>query len=464
MISFAEPRHPNQLLFPSLGGLVLSESQIESFVRLISRDDRDRHESSIPGGYTYLGQFVAHDFVPGRDTTRKVLPRLNLDSVYGLRGESALDSNGRFSLGPRDAEGCVVDLYRRNGKAQIPEARNDDNVIVAQLHLMFQKIHNELVARLEPAMGGNPLITDAARKINVYLYQRLLIDDYLPRILAPAVTDFLLFQNERILLNGQLKFVPREFSHAAFRFGHSMVRQIYTLRGGSFSLDQLLRRGRPIPAHMALDWDAMFGASGPNLANAIDTELTSGLSKVETEREIVDLGHINIVGSVGLPSGGRIVHHLLSTAPNPDLWRLGIEQVVSPDIEEVLGLKDLSADDLPLWFYFLIEAMCHERSIHRSSLSESSVSNLRDWPGRCLGPLASLIVGEVLLSAIRTSPIGVHTQPETIYEDLPAAATAELHKLLVKLGSVTVQRMVREFPSIARASSSAEPRSVAKLF
>lgn len=373
---------------------------------------------------------------------------MNLDSVYGLRGDSALDSNGRFTLGPRDADGRIVDLYRRNGKPQTPEARNDDNVIVAQLHLMFQKIHNELVARFEPAMGRHPLITDAARKINVYLYQRLLIDDYLPRILAPSVTDFLLFQNERILLNGQLKFVPLEFSHAAFRFGHSMVRQVYTLCGGSFPLDQLLRRGRPIPARMALDWDAMFGASGPNLANAIDTELASGLSKVETGRETVDLAHINIVGSVGLPSGGRIVHHLLSTSPNPDLWRLGIEQVVSPDIEDVLGLKGLSADDLPLWFYFLIEAMCYQRSIQSSSLSEDRLGSLRNFPGRCLGPLASLIVGEVVLAAMRTAPFGFHTQPEKIYDELPGAAVAVLHKLLVKLGAVTVQRLVREFPSV----------------
>jgi hypothetical protein len=289
---------------------------------------------------------------------------------------------------------------------------------------------------------------EAARKLNVYLYQRLLMDDYLPRILAPAVSDFLLFKGERVLsadgfLSDPLEFVPLEFSHAAFRFGHSMVRQNYFLMDGkSFTLDKLLRRGQPIPASMALDWNSMFGFAGANPANSIDTELASELSHIATDEGPVDLVFMNVHGSKALPSGGRIADLFRNK-----FWKLGIARVVRPDVEEALGIANLSVENLPLWVYFLIEAMCHQRSSHSSGQPPDQHRNLRDCPGRCLGPLASLIVGEVVLAGMRSAPFGIHIPPEGIANTLPNAATSELHKLLVKLGTVTVQRLVREFPS-----------------
>lgn len=441
-------------LFPDSKPAEFSESQIETLVQRISISDENTREGDIPGGYTYIGQFVAHDLLQGRDTKRTVLPHLNLDSVYGHgaeREQVPKDKDGRFVLGKPDSDGQVVDLLRdKDGTARIPEARNDDNVIVAQVHLMFQKIHNALIDRLLPAIGCGEAAGAAARMINVYLYHRLLIDDFLPRILAPRVADFLLMRGERFLLRGDLEAVPQEFSRAAFRFGHSMVRQRYTLlNGGSFSLDQLLRRGQPIPAQMALDWDSLFGSAGSNFAAAIDTELAAGLTRVVTDRGVLNLAEMNIRASIGLAPGPAILELLRPPMTHSSIWQLGLESITPLDIYEVTGLENADAWDLPLWLYFLIEAMSHQRRRARPPLCNGRLSPLSNFPGRSLGPLASLIAGEVLLAGMRTAPFGAFSDQRRASDDLPKVARAELNTLLLRLGRVTVQGLVREFPSIA---------------
>src|SRR5262249_55431914 len=128
----------------------------------------DAEESSvISAGFTYLGQFIDHDitFDPmsslqkQNDPNQLVdfrTPRFDLDSVYG-RGPSdqpyLYEDDGRhFKLGRRltGAESFdpnVRDLPRHKSetsraRALIGDPRNDENVIVAQLHATFLRFHN----------------------------------------------------------------------------------------------------------------------------------------------------------------------------------------------------------------------------------------------------------------------------------------------------------------------------------
>src|SRR5262245_54285352 len=100
----------------------------------------------IDAGYTYFGQFIAHEIVAERHGGRTVTGRMELDSVYGDDVKPAPRTKEvLFEIKP-SIEGGPDDLPRdAQGVAQIPEQRNDDNVIVAQFHLFWRRFHNYVI-------------------------------------------------------------------------------------------------------------------------------------------------------------------------------------------------------------------------------------------------------------------------------------------------------------------------------
>lgn len=113
---------------------------------------------TIPAGYTYFGQFVDHDltFDP-RSSLQKAgdpdnlenfrTPAFDLDCVYG-RGpddQPYMYDGGKFLIG--DNGQGDEDLVRNSlGRAIIGDKRNDENIIVSQLQLVFLKFHNAVFA------------------------------------------------------------------------------------------------------------------------------------------------------------------------------------------------------------------------------------------------------------------------------------------------------------------------------
>ena len=107
-----------------------------------------------PAGFTYFGQFVDHDVtrdenplpaatfpIDQLDNVRNA--KLDLDSVYGPGSVRDLDNNDKMRIGPDGG-----DLPRGpDGRALIADSRNDENMIIAQLHLAFLKFHNAMVDR-----------------------------------------------------------------------------------------------------------------------------------------------------------------------------------------------------------------------------------------------------------------------------------------------------------------------------
>lgn len=234
-------------------------------------DGADAEENLwVPAVYTYFGQFVDHDLTfdntsslnsadmgeKSRLPTNLRTPRFDLDSLYGDgpdaqpflyddAGESLLFKNGEENSNGTKApftDQAQVDLLRSpNGRAIIGDKRNDENVIVGQIQLLVVRYHNAVVKKLKAegtALSGTALFEKARNEVR-WTYQTLVIEDFLPRIVQAEVLKNLheaISVEERAPLyalytpdkRGNL---PREFVVAAYRYGHSGVRQGYRLNG-----------------------------------------------------------------------------------------------------------------------------------------------------------------------------------------------------------------------------------------
>jgi hypothetical protein len=222
-------------------------------------DENDR----IPAGYTYFGQFIDHDitFDPtplgAKQVDRDALvdfrsPALDLDSVYG-RGPAdqpyLYERDGlQLRLGrpvnpqPLAPVETKRDLLRLpDGTAILGDKRNDENKIVSQLHGAFIALHNKVVTddALLDAFGADRSTQEArfaaAASILRWHYQWVVVHDFLQRLCEPGMVEEVLNPGGTPRLQHYLKqeakypYMPLEFSGAAYRFGHSMVRPSYSL-------------------------------------------------------------------------------------------------------------------------------------------------------------------------------------------------------------------------------------------
>ena len=267
-----------------------------------AKDGPDPEENLwVPAGYTYFGQFIDHDLTfdstsslnPADNTgsgdripTNLRTPRFDLDCVYGdgpaaqpfmygddgatllLGGPSVKQNDGTFT-----ADGEL--LRAPNGRAIIGDKRNDENSIVCQIQIAFIKFHNAVVAKL--AKAGPQTWTDpsslfnSARDVVRWTYQRLLLEDFLPRIVRAEVLQDLAGasayqrKNAYVLYTEDLRGnLPREFVAAAYRFGHSGVRPGYRLNEMRL-LDIFAGSDKPGP-----DGDTLLGFDPLPIQHVID--------------------------------------------------------------------------------------------------------------------------------------------------------------------------------------------------
>jgi hypothetical protein len=192
-------------------------------------DPGDPADSRVPAIYTYFGQFIDHDItleetsltleeLVARDMVPLTLDRirqdlkntrvatLELDSLYGPANHPvphARPDRNKLLIGHVTRlkglrqlpelrvrlKGDDNDLPRRgrnadpklDREARIGDPRNDENLIVSQLHVAFIKAHNALVDK------GNDFAT--ARRLLRQHYQHLVIHDFLKRVADPAIVD-----------------------------------------------------------------------------------------------------------------------------------------------------------------------------------------------------------------------------------------------------------------------------------
>ncbi|WP_310487942.1 peroxidase family protein [Chamaesiphon sp. VAR_69_metabat_338] len=261
------------------------------------KDGADAEENVLlPSGYTYLGQFIDHDLTFDNtsslnpqdtpDSNRRDrmpsnlrTPRFDLDSVYGDGpdaqpymyaddGASLIFKDSFTNQCQSNFDQAQQDLLRApNGRAIIGDKRNDENSIISQIQLTFIKFHNAVVAKVkikEPDLKGTALFEKAREQVR-WAYQKLVIEDFLPRIVQPQVLKDLTDKTpqerkSRYLLYTEDKRsnLPREFVGAAYRFGHSGVRFGYRLNTET-SLSIFAPSVPPDPSVPAQDEDGLLG-------------------------------------------------------------------------------------------------------------------------------------------------------------------------------------------------------------
>lgn len=475
-------------LCESIGSLMVSTSE----------DD----DSAIPAGYTYFGQFVDHDIThdttpataerdnadtdeieptPTSSLEQSRTPTLDLDSLYGSEGtNSALFRDGKFKLGfttRSDGVGAgpvssslEYDLPRKPGKrttaqrpaleAAIPEKRNDENLAVAQTHLMWMKFHNFVFAELKKANPSHstPMLFEQTRMLVTQHYQFVVLHDFVRRFIRDDVYNDVIVGRNRSLLHhgpGENTFMPLEFSVAAFRMGHSMVRNVYDwnfnfgtgahvapnspfrllfqfseLSGGEEPNVRGAFRGNPtLPTNWIASFRRLYDFSGIDLSHLDDTDqpskinfakkinhlLASSLAVLpelepRTLRDPSDplflpfanLAALNLRRGAlrGMPSGQDVSRHISNVKM---LTKRQMESVLSNDFQQLME-SNMLYERTPLWLYILLEA-----------------ASLED--GENLGKMGSIIVAETFLTLVLTSRISILSpagewEPENAKETL----------------------------------------------
>ena len=134
--------------------------------------------------------------------------------------------------------------------AMIGDPRNDENLIVSQLHLAFLKAHNQLVDQ------GKSF--EEARRILRQHYQHIIVHDFLKRVADPTIVENILAQGTPFYnATEDPFFVPLEFAVAGFRFGHTMVRAAY-----NFNTNFNFADGRPATLELLFTFTALSGQLG----------------------------------------------------------------------------------------------------------------------------------------------------------------------------------------------------------
>lgn len=400
-----------------------------------------------PAGFTFLGQFIAHDmsfdltkgfkptWMTEKDISTGRSPSLDLDNLYdkGPRSNPRLyEKDGvHLKIGSTSSQiidGDILPSYKNDlpreeseldnpRKATIADPRNDDNLGIAQIHVAFLKFHNSVVDVLaEQGLSGKALF-EAARREVVLHYQSIVINDYLPAVIDNDVWKGMLNDN----LNDPKFFkhekkskptMPIEFSFAAFRFGHSMLRDTYEwnrifrspmpgeMRGdlGAAKLHNLFEltglNGRmesasvtSLPSGWIIDWTRFFDFSGYsdiehnpqfNRSRKICSTLAKSLATLHEVKEFLkdisedyrSLAAMDMLrgANLGLPTGQEVAKLI------PDKKHLTEDQIMQGPHADIL--KSYGFDkNTPLFYYILKEAEIFHDGRHLGPVGTHIVAN-----------------------------------------------------------------------------------------
>jgi hypothetical protein len=400
------------------------------------RYDFERQGTLTPrGGFTYFGQFLAHDlshdatplggpYAAPEQTPNYRTPAFDLDHVYGsgpagspylYEGEEGAET---FKIGRTVPSGYERDLPIGHGRVLIgdlADKRNLDNLVLRQIHVVFLKFHNEAVRQLQNnpdlaearQLPRNGTLFERARRLVCWHYQWIIRHDYLPRVVEAGV-----WKQRASRPAGSAFAVPIEFSLAAFRFGHSIVRSTYRLncRRKNVAIENLMALGQaaaPIRDDDLVEWGAFFDGlptSGTRVSsNFIDTSisramhgLSPGTIRLGSEKEAANPSNLPVRtllrgARARVASGQEVAEALVSRGQIAAAERLTGSEL-SRDTWDQSGSalrKNALQDNTPLFYYLLKEAEVKTG-------------------GLTLGPVGSHIVAEVIQSALESDPHGYH--------------------------------------------------------
>ncbi len=416
------------------------------------KDGPDGEESGIPALYTYFGQFIDHDltFDPnGSFAKQKDASAVNdfrtaafdLDNLYG-RGPGdqpyMYEDDGRsLRLGNPITLGFdgARDLQRNEaGRALIGDPRNDENSIVSQFQGLMIRFHNSVVAK-------NPKMPfEQVQEIVRHHYQYVVLNDFLPRIVNKAVLDKLRgpdghFDRAKLKFFRAFDhpFMPVEFSVAAYRLGHSMVRPGYRLNDATLvpifplaakdepGFPEGLTGFRRLISDWGIDWGRLIDldvrAYGidpdtvPKLdpkqkadnfkrlqfAYRIDTALVHPLGNLPMPvagNNPLSLALRNLERGVefSLPSGQTVAKAMGEIPLEDDKIGIGAAED-GAHLDSITTIADVFKGNCPLWVYILAEAV-HHKAVPDPTLPVVEPKHVTTPQ---LGPVGGRIVAEVFL-------------------------------------------------------------------
>jgi hypothetical protein len=398
------------------------------------KDGPDEEESGIPALYTYFGQFIDHDLTFDPDSSLQSQndpdaltdyrnPAFDLDCVYGRGPDDQpymYDKEKAFLLGDRIQGGSdpqASDLARAaNQRAIIGDPRNDENVMVSQLQGLFLRFHNQM---LQDNLGKE---LHEIQQLVRFHYQYVVLNDFLPRVVHSSVLSDL--KNGGKYDKAKLQFykpkheafMPVEFSVAAYRLGHSMVRPGYRLN------DAILRPIFPTPKisegltgfqkmnpAWAIDWgrfidveirkydgSAAEKAKRLQFAYRLDTSLVNPLANlppsVASDPSSLAERNLRRGWRLGLPSGQAVAQKMGVTALDDKDILIG-KAVDKPEkpLRDILSISPVFTRNCPLWTYILAEAMHYREKVKIPVKGSVTISTPR------LGPVGGRILAEVFL-------------------------------------------------------------------
>jgi heme peroxidase len=382
---------------------------------MIERPGTFNPSTRIPAGFTYFGQFVDHDltFDPtstlGRRNVPEDLPdfrtpRFDLDSLYG---SGPMDDAFMYDWGTRQDRGVKLlvgrnpegpeftaeDLPRnQQGRALIGDARNDENLVIAQLVLLFIRFHNKVVdlVRVDNRdMSSTELFVEAQRLVRWH-YQWIVKHEFLPLIVGDELADVEPSHFEWDPAKGP--FMPVEFSVAAYRFGHSMVRDDYKLNDRHPNVPTFVPRVksgptlagfRRRPRDLEIEWKHFFfidPATRPQMSLRIDASLADQLAHLPPDGALLPYLNLRRGNDLGLPRGHAVAEKL-ELEPLSEAELLA---ALPPDVDD--RARELVVNQTPLWYYVLSEARA------------------RGDGGLRLGPTGGRIVAEVVNGLLEADP------------------------------------------------------------
>ncbi len=356
-------------------------------------------------------------------------PPLPADDACDLLRLGTLLDQG--TLQESDILGTPIEIaFASNGvinrrAAVIGDARNDENLLVAQLHAAFLRFHNRVVVWLRGQAGaptGEEAVFEEAKKLTRWHYQWLVMNIYLNKVCDPAMVAEVIangaasyaafFERVKTASGGSLPAenlpLPFEFSVAAFRFGHSMVRGAYDHnrffgRGPSPILPQAgfdllfaftggggLGNNPTLPTNWIIEWDrfTLDNPSEPDhFARKIDTQLAPPLADMRNEpsgvfkhlaRRNLRRGH-----RLNLPSAQACIAEF-NTDSYGGITALTTAELTSGDTGQAVSDGGFE-NETPLWFYVLRESEVQADGAH-------------------LGQLGSRIVAETLVGLTLCDP------------------------------------------------------------
>jgi len=450
--SCATPGSGYGQMFPKLAGASWESSALDALSAAMiappetnptPEGQRDAEENpDIPAGYTYFGQFVDHDLTlddrPNDLTTPTPVsalknlrtPQLDLDSVYG-RGPTAsptlYEADGmHMNVGAALTGGTdtgSVDLPRAaNGQAIIGDPRNDENRIVAAIHALFLRFHNQVVDRIKaenPKLANAEVFTRARQQVTWH-YQWIILNDFLPAIVGRQTTDGVV-RNTPQGWKSNLRFynacqqMPIEFSVAAYRFGHSMVRGLYRINdsvdrlpvfSGTYQPGSDLAGFSPAPSNFGMTWDLFMPRNGAALGRTqlsykLDGSLTYSLSLLPlptTGSGPANLAKRNLLRSqqLGLPSGQAVARAMGITPLRDDQILVGKATGDATEASAITSVSPTFAGNAPLWAYILAEATANAYPVSGGKITGGQRAPYR------LGPVGGRIVAETFVGLLQS--------------------------------------------------------------